>query len=50
MTLGRRTRAGGRKYYVHVEGTSEEELGAVIGVVLVYMVWSDQNQTIVALV
>jgi hypothetical protein len=50
MTIGRRTRAGGRRYRVHVEGISEEELGALVGVVLVYMVWSDQNQTIAAII
>jgi len=49
MTIGRRVGAGRRKYRVHVEGTSEEELGAVLGVVLVYMVWSDQGQTLAVL-
>jgi hypothetical protein len=49
MTIGRRMGAGRRTYRVHVEGTSEEELGAVVGVVLVYMVWNDQGQTIGAL-
>jgi hypothetical protein len=46
MTIGRRKGAGRRTYRVHVEGTSEEELGAVVAVVLVYMVWNDQGQTI----
>jgi len=50
MTIRRRQRAGGRKYVVHIEGTSEEELGGVLGVVLVYMLWSDQNQKVAALV
>lgn len=49
MMIRRLTELGRRRYHLHSDASSEEELGAVLGVMLVYMLWNDQSQTIGAL-
>jgi hypothetical protein len=49
MTIMRWTGRGRRKYHLHGGEGSEEDLGAIVGVLLVYMVWNDRSQAIGAL-
>jgi hypothetical protein len=50
MMIRRWTGRGPRRYHLHSGVSSEEELGAILGVMLVYMVWNDRSQTIGALI
>jgi len=49
MMIRRWSGQGRRRYFLHSDAGSQEELGAVLGVMLVYMVWNDRSQTIGAL-
>jgi hypothetical protein len=49
MTILRWSGRGRRRYQLHGGDSAEEELGAMVGVILVYMVWNDRGQAVGAL-